>query len=201
MIKKKNNTYKLIKANTPKAGTHTPCYRIFAKSPCLSFSKEHFAGWTSYRRAQKDGFGIGSWLMIRPTNISRKNRGIPKEDADTPTFQLMLEHFNTNYLTKDYFGETTSLWWTPINSKKAHWKASRAKSPAKINPITAGMSPKEIAVRNQREAADFCETLDRWHHQLRLLQSGAWIHDEEYPAGTSIHWSLHHELTQWKAAW
>ena len=73
-----------------------------------------------------------------------------KKNADSPTFQLMLEHFKTNYLTKEYFGEDYQSLVNTYQFQEGPLKQFVREAFIAINPITADMSPQERAMRNQR---------------------------------------------------
>ena len=151
MIKKKNNSYSLIKENIAKlAIIHQTTYispnrlvALFLKS----ISEEDLL----LPKKTKDGFW--DWKLADDTAYKYLKKDIAaylKNNADSPTFQLMLEHFNTNYLTKDYFGEDYQSLVNTYKFQEGPLKDFVREAFIAINPITAGMSPKERAVRNQR---------------------------------------------------
>ena len=151
MIKKKNNTYKLIKANTPKLALIHHATEFSPNRLASLFLKNTSQDELVIQKKSKDGFW--DWKLADDTAYKYLKKEIAaylKKNADTPTFQLMLEHFNTNYLTKDYFGGDYQSLVNTYQFQEGPLKGFAREVFIKINPITAGMSPKVIAVRNQR---------------------------------------------------
>ena len=151
MIKKKNNTYKLIKANTPKLALihHATC---FSPSRLASlFLKNISQDDLVIQKKTKDGFW--DWRLADDTAYKYLQKEIStylKKNSKTQTFLIMLEHFNTNYLTKTYFGEDYQSLVNTYQFQEGPLKDFVREAFIAINPITPGMSPKERAVRNQR---------------------------------------------------
>lgn len=151
MIKKKNNAYSLIKANTPKLALIHHATGFSPNRLASLFLKITAQEDLVIQKKSKDGFW--DWKLADDTAYKYLKKEIAaylKKNADTPTFQLMLEHFNTNYLTKDYFGGDYQSLVNTYQFQEGPLKGFAREVFIKINPITAGMSPKEIAVRNQR---------------------------------------------------
>lgn len=151
MIKKKNNAYSLIKANTPKLALiqHATCFSP-NRLACL-FLKNISQDELVIQKKSKDGFW--DWKLADDTAykyLKKEVAGYLKKNVDSPTFQLMLEHFKTNYLTKEYFGEDYQSLVNTYQFQEGPLKDLVREAFIAVNPITAGMSPKERAVRNQR---------------------------------------------------
>lgn len=151
MIKKKNNAYKLIKANTPKLALIHHATGFSPNRLASMFLKNTSQGELVIQKKSKEGFW--DWKLADETAYKYLKKEISaylKKNADTPTFQLMLEHFNTNYLTKDYFGQDYQSLVNTYQFQEGPLKDFVREAFIAMNPITTGMSPKEIAVRNQR---------------------------------------------------
>ena len=151
MIKKKNNAYRLIKANTPKLALIHHATGFSPNRLASLFLKNTSQDDLVIQKKSKDGFW--DWKLADDTAYKYLKKDIAaylKNNADSPTFQLMLEHFNTNYLTKEYFGEDYQSLVNMYQFQEVPLKNFVREAFIKINPITTGMSPKEIAVRNQR---------------------------------------------------
>lgn len=151
MIKKKNNTYKLIKANTPKLALIHHATEFSPNRLASLFLKNTSQDELVIQKKSKDGFW--DWKLADDTAYKYLKKEIAaylKKNADTPTFQLMLEHFNTNYLTKDYFGGDYQSLVNAYQFQESPLKDFVREGFIALNPITADMTPKERAVRNQR---------------------------------------------------
>ena len=151
MIKKKNNAYKLIKANTPKIALihHATGFSpnrlasLFLKNTSqddLVIQKKSKDGFWDWKLADETAY---KYLLKEISTYLRKNR-------ETHAFQIMLEHFNTNYLTKTYFGEDYQSLVNTYRFQEGPLKNFVREAFIAMNPITPGMSPKEKAARNQR---------------------------------------------------
>lgn len=151
MIKKKNNAYRLIKANTPKLALIHHATDFSPNRLASLFLKNTSQDDLVIQKKSKDGFW--DWKLADETAYKYLKKQIAvylKKNVDTPTFQLMLEHFKTNYLTKEYFGEDYQSLVNTYQFQEGPLKHFVREAFIAINPITAGMSPKERAVRNQR---------------------------------------------------
>ncbi len=151
MIKKKNNAYRLIKANTPKLALIHHATEFSPNRLASLFLKNTSQDELVIQKKSKDG--VWDWKLADDTAYKYLNKDIAaylKKNADSPTFQLMLEHFNKNYLTKTYFGEDYQSLVNTYQFQEGPLKDFVREAFIAINPITAGMSPKELAVRNQR---------------------------------------------------
>ena len=106
MIKKKNNSYSLIKKNIAKlAIIHQTTYispnrlvALFLKS----LSEEDLL----LPKKTKDGFW--DWKLADNTAykyFKKELAGYTKRNQNDQSFLMMLNHFKSNYLTKEYFGE------------------------------------------------------------------------------------------------
>ena len=151
MIKKKNNAYKLIKANTPKLALIHHATGFSPNRLASLFLKNTAQSDLVIQKKSKDGFW--DWRLADDTAYKYLKKDIAaylKKNTDTPTFQIMLEHFKTNYLTKDYFGEDYQSLVNTYRFQEGPLKDFVRKGFIALNPITANMTPKERAVRNQR---------------------------------------------------
>ena len=151
MIKKKNNAYKHIKANTPKLALIHHATDFSPNRLASLFLKNTSQDDLVIQMKSKDGFW--DWKLADDTAykyLKKQMAAYLKKNADSPTFQLMLEHFKTNYLTKEYFGEDYQSLVNTYQFQEGPLKQFVREAFIAINPITADMSPKERAVRNQR---------------------------------------------------
>lgn len=151
MIKKKNNAYRLIKANTPKLALIHHATNFSPNRLASLFLKNISQDDLVIQKKSKDGFW--DWKLADDTAYKYLKKDIAaylKKNADSPTFQIMLQHFNTNYLTKTYFGEDYQSLVNTYRFQEGPLKNFVREAFIAINPITADMTPKERAVRNQR---------------------------------------------------
>lgn len=151
MIKKKNNAYRLIKANTPKLALIQHATGFSPNRLASLFLKITAQEDLVIQKKSKDGFW--DWKLADDTAYKYLKKEITaylKKNAETPTFQVMLEHFKANYLTKTYIGEDYQSLVNTYKFQEGPLKDFVREGFIAINPITAGMSTKEIAIRNQR---------------------------------------------------
>ncbi|MDA8453670.1 hypothetical protein M4R22_02725 [Acidovorax sp. GBBC 3334] len=151
MIKKKNNAYSLIKYNTPKLALIHHATGFSPNRLSSLFLKNTSQDDLAIQKKSKDGFW--EWKLADDTAYKYLLKEISaylKKNRETHTFQIMLEHFKANYLTKTYFGEDYQSLASNYYFQEASLKKFVREAFIAINPITAGMSPKERAVRNQR---------------------------------------------------
>lgn len=151
MIKKKNNAYRLIKANTPKLALIHHATGFSPNRLASLFLKNTSQDDLVIQKKSKDGFW--DWKLADDTAYKYLKKEVTaylKNNVDTPKFQIMLDHFNTNYLTKDYFGEDYQSLVNTYQFQEGPLKNFVREAFIAINPITADMSPQERAVRNQR---------------------------------------------------
>lgn len=151
MIKKKNNAYRLIKANTPKLALIHHATGFSPNRLASLFLKNTSQDDLVIQKKSKDGFW--DWKLADDTAykyLSKEITAYLNKNADSPTFQIMLEHFTTNYLTKDYFGQDYQSLVNTYQFQEVPLKNFVREAFINMNPITADMSPQERAVRNQR---------------------------------------------------
>ena len=151
MIKKKNNAYKHIKANTPKLALIHHATDFSPNRLASLFLKNTSQDDLVIQMKSKDGFW--DWKLADDTAykyLKKQMAAYLKKNADSPTFQLMLEHFKTNYLTKEYFGEDYQSLVNTYQFQEGPLKDFAREAFIAINPLTADMSPQERAMRNQR---------------------------------------------------
>lgn len=151
MIKKKNNAYSLIKANTPKLALIHHATGFSPNRLASLFLKVTAQEDLVIQKKTKDGFW--DWKLADDTAYKYLKKEITaylKKNFDNQKFQIMLENFNRNYLTKAYFGEDYQSLVNTYQFQEVPLKNFVREAFIAVNPITAGMSPKERAVRNQR---------------------------------------------------
>lgn len=151
MIKKKNNAYRLIKANTPKLALIHHATEFSPNRLASLFLKNTSQEELVIQKKSKDGFW--DWKLADDTAYKYLKKEIAaylKKNADTPTFQVMLEHFKANYLSKTYFGEDYQSLLNTYQFQEGPLKDFVREAFIATNPITAGTSPKALAIRNQR---------------------------------------------------
>lgn len=136
MIKKKNNAYELIKKNIAKLALIQQTTEISPKRLVTIFLK-----------------GYWDWKLVDDTAYKYFQKALKtylKNNRDNPAFHVMQEHVKSSYLTKQYFGEGYSGLILIYSSQERFLKNSARDAFIAANPITPGMLPKEIAIRNQR---------------------------------------------------
>lgn len=151
MIKKKNNAYRLIKTNTPKLALIHHATGFSPNRLASLFLKNISQDDLVIQKKTKDGFW--DWRLADDTAYKYLKKDVAaylKDNADTQTFQIMLEQFKANYLTKTYFGEDYQSLVNTYRFQEGPLKNFVREGFIAINPITANMTPKERAVRNQR---------------------------------------------------
>ena len=151
MIKKKNNAYKVIKANAPKLALIHHATRFSPNRLASLFLKNTSQDELVIQKKTKDGFW--DWKLADETAYKYLLKEISaylRKNRETHAFQIMLEHFNTKYLTKDYFGEDYQSLVNTYQFQEGPLKNFVREAFIAMNPITPGMSPKEKAARNQR---------------------------------------------------
>jgi hypothetical protein len=151
MIKKKNNAYKLIKDNKSKLALIHHATGFSPNRLASLFLKNTSQHDLVIQKKSKDGFW--DWKLADDTSYKYLKKQIAayfKENTDTPTFQIMLERLKTTYLTKEYFGEDYQSLVNTYRFQEGPLKDFARQAFIAMNPITAGMTPKERAVRNQR---------------------------------------------------
>ena len=151
MIKKKNNAYRLIKANTPKLALIHHATGFSPNRLASLFLKVTAQEDLVIQKKSKDGFW--DWKLADDTAYKYLKKEVAaylKINVDTQKFQIMLEYFNRNYLTKKYFGEDYQSLVNTYQFQEVPLKNFVREAFIAINPITADMSPQERAMRNQR---------------------------------------------------
>ena len=151
MIKKKNNTYKLIKANIAKLVIIQHATEISPNRLISIFLKNLSTDDLLLQKKSKDGHW--DWKLADTTAYKYFNKEIAiylKTNLDSPSFVTMMEYFNSNYLSKAYFGENYASLANNYFNQEQPLKDFVREGFIAINPITPGMSPKEVAIRNQR---------------------------------------------------
>ena len=151
MLKKKNNAYKLIKASAPKLALIQHATKFSPNRLASLFLKNTSQDDLVIQKKSKNGFW--DWKLADDTAYKYLKKEIAaylKKNGDTQTFLVMFEHFKANYLTKTYFGEDYESLANIYHFQEMPLKDFVREAFIATNPITAGMSPKALAVRNQR---------------------------------------------------
>jgi hypothetical protein len=151
MIKKKNNTYKLIKKNIAKLAIIQQTTEFSPKHLATIFLNNLSPDATFFPKKTKDGYW--DWKLADDTAYKYFLRELAKylkQHGDTAPFQILKEYFKSSYLTKQYFGEDYAGLVLIYSSQELHLKNSVRQTFIDEHPIMPGMTPKEVAIRNQR---------------------------------------------------
>lgn len=151
MIKKKNNNYKLIKKNIAKLAIIHQTTNISQNRLVSIFLRNSSLEDILLRKKTKDGYW--DWKLADDTAYKYFKKELTsylKRNADQLSFQTMQEHFKFNYLTKEYFGENYESLAENYYAQEQPLKDFVREGFIAIHPITPNMSPKELAVRNQK---------------------------------------------------
>lgn len=151
MIKKKNNSYMLIKKNIAKLAIIHQTTDISPNRLVALFLKSYSEEDLLLPKKTKDGFW--DWKLADSTAykyFKKELAGYIKKNQNDQGFLMMLDHFKSNYLTKEYFGENYQFLANNYYALEQPLKDFVKEAFIFVYPITPAMSPKEIAVRNQR---------------------------------------------------
>lgn len=151
MIKKKNNTYRLIKKNIAKLSIIQKTTQISPNRLVSLFLKNLSLDEIAIHKKTKDGYW--DWALSDKTAYKYFKRELAiylKVNTASSSFHTMQEHFKFNYLTKEYFGESYASLSNNYYAQEEPLKNFVREGFIAINPITSEMSPKEIAIRNQK---------------------------------------------------
>lgn len=151
MIKKKNNSYMLIKKNIAKLAiihqtteiSPNRLVSIFLNYIALEdimLPKKTKDGYWDWKLADKTAYKYFKEELNVHTKINQSDQSLI----------FMQEHFKSNYLTKDYFGKTYESLANEYYKQEQSLKDFVKEAFIATYPITPDMSPKEIAVRNQK---------------------------------------------------
>lgn len=151
MIKKKNNSYKLIKKNIAKLAIIHQTTKISPNRLVSIFLRNSSLEEILLPKKTKDGYW--DWTLADDTAYKYFKKELAsylKRNADQLSFQTMQEHFNSNYLTKEYFRESYESLAENYYAQEQALKDFVREGFIAIHPITPDMSPKEVAIRNQK---------------------------------------------------
>ncbi len=151
MIKKKNNSYKLIKKNIAKLAIIHQTTNISPNRLVSIFLRNSSLEEILLPKKTKDGYW--DWTLADDTAYKYFKKELTsylKKNADQLSFQTMQEHFKFNYLIKEYFGENYESLAENYYAQEQPLKEFVREGFIAIHPITPDMSPKELAVRNQK---------------------------------------------------
>lgn len=151
MIKKKNNTYKLIKASISKLVIIQQTTEISPGRLISIFLKNLSADDLLLQKKTKDGYW--DWRLADSTAYKYFKKELAsylKNNLEDASFGIMREHFKTNYLTKAYFGENYASLAGNYFTQEQTLKNFVREAFIDVHPITPEMTPTEVAIRNQR---------------------------------------------------
>lgn len=151
MIKKKNNTYKLIKKNIVKLVIIHQTTKISPNRLVSIFLRNSLTEEISLPKKSRDGYW--DWNLADSTAYKYFKRELTsylKRNADQPSFQTMQEHFKSKYLIKEYFRESYESLAENYYAQEQQLKDFVREGFIAIHPIIPDMSPKEVAIRNQK---------------------------------------------------
>jgi hypothetical protein len=151
MIKKKNNTYKFIKANIAKLAIIQHVTEISPSRLISIFLKNLSTDDLLLQKKSKDGHW--DWKLADSTSYKYFKKELAiylKSNLDSPSFVTMKYSFKFNYLTKSYFGQNYESLAENYYAQEQPLKDFVREAFIAINPITPDMSPKALAIRNQK---------------------------------------------------
>ena len=151
MIKKKNNTYKLIKADIPKLVIIQQTTEISPNRLISIFLKNLSTDDLLLQKKTKDGYW--DWKLADNTAYKYFKKELSvylKNNLEDASFRTMKEHFKTNYLTKSYFGENYASLADNYFVQEQALKNFVREAFINVYPITPEMTPTEVAIRNQK---------------------------------------------------
>ena len=151
LIKKKNNSYKLIKKNIAKLAIIHKTTKISPNRLVSIFLRNSSLEEILLPKKTKDGYW--DWTLADNTAYKYFKKELTsylKRNADQLSFQTMQKHFKSNYLTKEYFRENYESLAENYYAQEQTLKDFVREGFIAIHPITPDMSPKEVAIRNQK---------------------------------------------------
>ena len=151
MIKKKNNSYKLIKKNIAKLAIIQQTTEISPNRLVTLFLNNFSVKDFFLKKKTKDDYWDWELADNTPYKYFKKELSVYiKKNQNDPGFLLMQEHFKSSYLTKKYFGDNYEFLSENYYAMEKKLKDFVEEAFIGTYPITPDMSPKEIAVRNQK---------------------------------------------------
>jgi hypothetical protein len=151
MIKKKNNSYRLIKENIAKLTLIQKATGISALNLTAIFLRNSSDKDLRLMKKTKDGYW--QWDLSDKTPykyFKRESVEYLRKTDSTKGFKVILEVIENSYLTKSYFGYKYDELLLSYLSQEKVLKNFVREAFIAVFPITPEMSPKEKAVRNQR---------------------------------------------------
>ena len=151
MIKKKNNAYKLIKANISKLAIIQQTTEISPNRLISIFLKNLSADDLLLQKKTKDGYW--DWKLADTTAYKYFKKQLAfylKNNIEESSFRTMKEQFKSTYLTKEYFGENYASLADNYFAQEQTLKNFVREAFISVYPITPDMTPTEVAIRNQR---------------------------------------------------
>ncbi|MCL9844633.1 hypothetical protein [Ralstonia solanacearum] len=151
MIKKKNNTYNLIKKNIAKLAIIQQTTNISPNRLVSIFLKNLSSDEILLQKKTKEGYW--DWKLADNTAYKYFKKELStylKTNLEDTSFRTMKEYFKSNYLTKDYFGENYASLADNYFAQELTLKNFVRESFISVYPITPEMTPTEVAIRNQK---------------------------------------------------
>lgn len=151
MIRKKTNSYKLIKKNIAKLAIIQKTTKISPNRLVCLFLENFSVDDLFLKKKTKDDYW--DWKPADSTAYKYFKKELSvylKGSEKDKSFLFMQEHFKSNYLTKEYFGESYYFLAGNYYAREQQVKDFVKKGFISVHPITPAMSPKEVAVRNQK---------------------------------------------------
>lgn len=160
MIKKKNNSYRLIKDNIAKLTLIHLTTRISPSNLTAIFLSNFADDKLHLMKKTKDGYW--QWDLSSKTPykyFKRESARYLKNNSSNHTFKTMLEIMKNRYLTNEYVGFRYEDVLLNYRSQESFLKDFVRDSFIKVFPLLPAMTPKERAIRNQRLGKISC---DHW---------------------------------------
>ena len=151
MIKKKNNSYALIRKNISKLAIIHQTTEISPNRLVALFLKSFSDEEILLSKKTKDEYW--DWKLDENTAYKYFKKELSvylKRSQNEPNALIMQEHFKSNYLTKEYFGENYQYLAGNYYAREQLLKDFVREAFIAVYPITSGMSPKDVAIRNQK---------------------------------------------------
>jgi hypothetical protein len=151
LIKKKNNSYSLIKKNIAKLAIIHQTTEISPNRLVTIFLKSFSVDDFFLKKKTKEDYW--DWKLDDNTAYKYFKKELSvylKGSQNNPSVLIMQEHFKSKYLTKEYFGENYYYLAGNYYAREQLIKDYVREAFIATNPITSDMSPAEVAVRNQK---------------------------------------------------
>lgn len=160
MIKKKNNSYRLVKENITKLTLIHLVTRISPSNLTAIFLSN--LGEDKLRLMKKTKDGYWQWDLSKKTPYKyfrRESAKYLKNNQSSQIFKTMLQVVQDKYLSKDYIGFRYEDLLLNYRSQELFLKNFVRETFVAVFPLLPTMTPKERAMRNQRLGKISC---DHW---------------------------------------